>query len=590
MAPTFKLSVVVVQAEGLLAADSCGTSDPFVKLRVADLKAKTKVVKRTLAPVWNERFDFDVPRRADNAPLRLALFDHDTLSSNDPLGAVAVGFNHLVQGAPHDAWYNVLPPGSRGGPAGRVRVCLTALDWSPGTAQQPAVGVPVHPPPAYGQQMQMLPAGGNPYAQLGVQPRPQPQPLPLDPLAAKAHQIREVLPHVTEQQARDALMRAGGSVEAATDVLLGGSAQAGPPPPAPAPAPAPPGQQSQRKALLIGINYTGTRAQLRGCLNDVRQMRALLPGLGFPDNPAQMVVLTDDAADPNFRPTRQNITNATRWLVAGARPGDAFFFHFSGHGAQEPDRMGDEADGMNETIVPCDFQTAGQITDDELHQTLVAPLPSGARLTAVMDCCHSGTGLDLALTWSQRRGVWEAEETPAHTAGDVLLFSGCEDDECSMDASAYGQPGGAMTTAFVGAVRHINGAPNYATLLESLRTYMRQSGFRNQRPQLSASQPFDPRQRPFYLVDAMPNQQPFVGRAPGKRRRRRPARAGLMGSPLGMMLGGATGFMLASAAAPMAFAGASVMADGLASGVSGGAGLLGDAFGGVGDLFGGFDF
>jgi hypothetical protein len=35
------------------------------------------------------------------------------------------------------------------------------------------------------------------------------------------------------------------------------------------------------------------------------------------------------------------------------------------------------------------------IRDDELFQTLVAPLPEGSVLTSVMDCCHSGTVLDL---------------------------------------------------------------------------------------------------------------------------------------------------------------------------------------------------
>ena len=32
------------------------------------------------------------------------------------------------------------------------------------------------------------------------------------------------------------------------------------------------------------------------------------------------------------------------------------------------------------------------ITDDEISAVLVQTLPEGARLTSVMDCCHSGTG------------------------------------------------------------------------------------------------------------------------------------------------------------------------------------------------------
>jgi hypothetical protein len=35
------------------------------------------------------------------------------------------------------------------------------------------------------------------------------------------------------------------------------------------------------------------------------------------------------------------------------------------------------------------------ISDDELFELIVRPLPSGCRLTAIFDCCHSGSALDL---------------------------------------------------------------------------------------------------------------------------------------------------------------------------------------------------
>jgi hypothetical protein len=64
---------------------------------------------------------------------------------------------------------------------------------------------------------------------------------------------------------------------------------------------------------------------------------------------------------------------------------------------------------MDETICPVDFDRAGMITDDTIFNLIVAPLPSGCRLTAVMDCCHSGTGMDLPLICQVRlRGsLWE---------------------------------------------------------------------------------------------------------------------------------------------------------------------------------------
>ena len=77
----------------------------------------------------------------------------------------------------------------------------------------------------------------------------------------------------------------------------------------------------------------------------------------------------------------------------------------------------------------------------------MAQLPAGCRLTAVMDCCHSGTGMDLPFTL-YGHGGWGEDDNPAHSMGDVLLFSGCEDEDCSADASdRYGRAAGAMTSA-----------------------------------------------------------------------------------------------------------------------------------------------
>lgn len=54
-----------------------------------------------------------------------------------------------------------------------------------------------------------------------------------------------------------------------------------------------------------------------------------------------------------------------------------------------------ELDGQDETIIPQDYEIAGEIVDDEIHELLEAYLPQGVRLTAIMDCCHSGSVFDL---------------------------------------------------------------------------------------------------------------------------------------------------------------------------------------------------
>jgi hypothetical protein len=153
----------------------------------------------------------------------------------------------------------------------------------------------------------------------------------------------------------------------------------------------------RKKALLIGINYTGQQGQLRGCVNDVGLMKNFLKQHGFSES--NMKILVDDPSWRTEQPTKNNLFQGFQWLTGGARSGDSLFLHYSGHGGRVRDTSGDEADGWDETIVPVDFKKypgqSGQITDDELFERIVRPLPAGCKLTAVMDCCHSGTVLDL---------------------------------------------------------------------------------------------------------------------------------------------------------------------------------------------------
>lgn len=85
----------------------------------------------------------------------------------------------------------------------------------------------------------------------------------------------------------------------------------------------------KRKALLIGINYFRQKGELKGCINDVRNLsNFLMQKQRF--RREDMVILTDDQRDPRSQPTRQNILRAMSWLVNGAEPNDSLFFHYSG--------------------------------------------------------------------------------------------------------------------------------------------------------------------------------------------------------------------------------------------------------------------
>jgi Metal-dependent hydrolases of the beta-lactamase superfamily II len=158
----------------------------------------------------------------------------------------------------------------------------------------------------------------------------------------------------------------------------------------------PDGFSGTKRAVLIGINYVGQDGELSGCHNDVLNMKEYLMDVhNFEEE--NMTVLLDDGVHED--PTKDNILNAYRKLVLESEPGDCVYCHYSGHGAKVRDDNNDEADGYDETLVPLDYGNSGMIRDDDLLKTLVIPMKKGVFVTSIMDCCHSGTVLDLPYTF-----------------------------------------------------------------------------------------------------------------------------------------------------------------------------------------------
>lgn len=220
---------------------------------------------------------------------------------------------------------------------------------------------------------------------------------------------------------------------------------------------------SRKHALLVGINYTGSSCQLAGCHNDVLSVRALLERRGWTCRALMDRPLSE-------QPTRANILRAIAELVANARDGDQLFFHYSGHGTTTRDVSGDdEDDGRDEAICPVD---GGIIVDDVLRAALVDPLPNTVSLTVLLDCCYSGTGLDLRYNYIDRSQPlvvtarfpdeyvareWRHQHQRRENArvvtsrAHVICISGCLDTQTSADTVFDGQPCGAMTAAFLRA-------------------------------------------------------------------------------------------------------------------------------------------
>lgn len=96
-----------------------------------------------------------------------------------------------------------------------------------------------------------------------------------------------------------------------------------------------------------------------------------------------IVVLMDDGE--HREPTRKNMLDAYKNVVAKAEAGDAIFLHYSGHGCKmQDDDHGEEDDGYDETLCPLDYAEKGMIRDDDLYDILVKGLPDGVHVVSLV--------------------------------------------------------------------------------------------------------------------------------------------------------------------------------------------------------------
>lgn len=217
------------------------------------------------------------------------------------------------------------------------------------------------------------------------------------------------------------------------------------------------------RSLHVGLNfvdprrYGGWDGELEACEFDARDMEALARDRGI----RASVLLTRQA-------TRARVLAGIAAAARALRAGDLFLLTYSGHGAQVPDVSAEETDGMDETWCLWD----GELIDDEIYRALAA-FRAGVRVVVLSDSCHSGTvvrarrrrtrqprGRPRALPQAAARHAYLARQrfydaiprgaSPADIAAAVLLISGCQDHQLSMDGPDNGAFTGALLEVWDG--------------------------------------------------------------------------------------------------------------------------------------------
>lgn len=261
---------------------------------------------------------------------------------------------------------------------------------------------------------------------------------------------------------------------------------------------------NNKLALLIGINYIGTPYELKGCINDVVNVKNMLVNnLRYKED--NIVMLTDDPKIKGSYPTLRNILiNIYKLVIYSTQHKNTeIWIHYSGHGTymkggDGEESFSDENDNRNECIVPVDFVDKGVISDDILNHYLMF-LSSTSRCFVVVDACHSGTSLDLQYKLTDpMKSVYEKQNNKVMRSRIVCL-SGCRDDQYSLEEVSDGVHGGTLTNTLIQILEDYSYCIRLRDIILEIRNRINEKKI-NQVPQLTSTDLLDTKLFMFKVI------------------------------------------------------------------------------------------
>jgi len=245
---------------------------------------------------------------------------------------------------------------------------------------------------------------------------------------------------------------------------------------------------NEKRALIIGINYINDQDannDLKGCVNDMNNLKQFLQ--------RKCYFLDDDIITlRNSEATRECIEAELLNLVVFSykNPGSEIWLSYSGHGSNT--RSINEADLKSEVICPSDYAENGIITDHWLQENFVLGLEKTTKVFALMDCCNSGSNLNLPYCLkygdvTTNDSNYTKEEL--NNICNIIKISGCEDDQTSADyfERSENEFQGALTNGFLHFSEQVKTQHNDITFFyNNILSYLTYRGF-TQRPLLTFS-------------------------------------------------------------------------------------------------------
>ena len=127
-----------------------------------------------------------------------------------------------------------------------------------------------------------------------------------------------------------------------------------------------------KKALLIGLNYSGTNMELSGCQNDMNSLEPLMKSC-------------DVDVTKKFSITRNEVLSFFE-EAKKLRSIDTLYFCYSGHGTQISSNI--ESDKMSEALVFWNGGPSYELLYDRELKSLVSEL--ACKVVVYLDSCFSG--------------------------------------------------------------------------------------------------------------------------------------------------------------------------------------------------------
>lgn len=273
-------------------------------------------------------------------------------------------------------------------------------------------------------------------------------------------------------------------------------------------------EAKSKHALLIGIsNYIpGSDWQAINSSNDIKLLHQVLLKKGFSEGSVSIM--------ENSEATKAGIIDALKSKCTTVlKPGDLFYFHFSGHGQQKQDLNHDEVDGLDECIVPYDspknfidgkYSGDKLISDDELSvlfDCIRKKLGPSGHLLITIDACHSGTGIrgynscvrgsDIKMISNvntivssevlEENTITNMESWNSKNLASTIAFFGSSQHQLNYEYKDQdGINFGSLSYSFAKSILNANSTSSYRLLYDKIRVEMARIA-PNQNPQFEGN-------------------------------------------------------------------------------------------------------